>query len=465
MRIKKDGILIYANDAGDSLVAEWNCSIGEEVPDQWRHIVSDVLEHRFVKRVEIKHENKILEFMVVPVMNSDYANLYATDVTERKESEEELRNSREDLRHAQAVGNIGSWRLDVQRNELRWSDQNHQLFGITKGTPLTYETFISAVHPDDRDYVDTHWNAALQGKPYDVEHRIIVGDRIKWVREKAFLEFNEEHVLLAGFGITQDITERKQAQIALQEAYEKLEARVEERTKELTETVEMLNSEITERKRLEKEVLTISEEEQRRIGRELHDGLQQELVGMTFNCERLRRNLASKSLPEADEAAAIHALLKDSIEHAREITRMLYPIDVESNELSLALEQLAKRIEHLFDITCTFQCNEIITVKNTEVAVNLYRIVQEAITNAVKHGKAETISISLNADKESLTLSVTDDGVGLKADTPKSKGMGLRIMKYRASVIGASLDINSNKEGLGMHVTCSLETTVITGLL
>jgi signal transduction histidine kinase len=373
------------------------------------------------------------------------------DITERKQFEE-------DLSHAQAVGNIGSWRLDVQKNELTWSEQNYQLFEIPKGTPLTYETFLSTIHPDDRRYVDTQWESALKGEPYDVEHRIVVGDKVKWVREKAFLEFDKDNALLAGFGITQDITERKQAQIELQEANKKLEARVEERTKELTETVEMLNTEVSERKRLEKEVLTISEEEQRRIGRELHDGLQQELVGTTFNCERLRRKLASQSLPEAEEAATIHTLLKNSIEHARDITRMLYPIDVESNELPIALAQLATRVEHLFSIVCKFECNENITVNNADIAINLYRIVQEAITNAIKHGKADTVLICLRANQERLTLSIRDNGVGLKADYAKTKGMGLRIMKYRASVIGASLDINANTEGPGMRVTCSLET-------
>ena len=173
-----------------------------------------------------------------------------------------------------------------------------------------------------------------------------------------------------------DITERKQAQIELQDAHHGLEQKVQERTKELAETVEILHNEVADRKRLEKEVLTISEEEQRRIGRELHDGLQQELVGMTFNCERLKRKLAAKSQPEAEEAAIIHRLLKDSIDHARDITRMLYPIDLESKELTLALKQLTTRVEHLFGISCPFKYNVAISVKNHEKAINIYRIAQ-----------------------------------------------------------------------------------------
>ncbi len=125
---------------------------------------------------------------------------------------DKLEKKSEDFDRAQAVGNIGSWRLDVHKNELTWSDENHRIFGIPKGTPLTYETFLSTVHPDDREYVDKEWKAGLDGEPYDIEHRIIVDGKIKWVREKAYLEFDKDGAVVSGFGITQDITERRQAE-------------------------------------------------------------------------------------------------------------------------------------------------------------------------------------------------------------------------------------------------------------
>ena len=143
------------------------------------------------------------------------------DITERKQMEEALRDNREDFDRAQTVGNIGSWRLDVRRNELTWSDENHRIFGIPKGTPLTYEIFLSMVHPDDREYVDDEWKAGLAGEPYDIEHRIIADGKIKWVREKAYIEFDKDGALLGGFGITQDITERKQAEEELRDSEER----------------------------------------------------------------------------------------------------------------------------------------------------------------------------------------------------------------------------------------------------
>jgi PAS domain S-box-containing protein len=134
------------------------------------------------------------------------------DISSRKQLEEELRESREDLNRAQAVAQTGSWRLNVQRNELLWSEENHRIFGIPQGKPLTYETFLGVVHPDDRQYVHENWSAGLRGEPYDIEHRLVVGDTVKWVREKAELEFDKEGALLGGFGTTQDITERKRAE-------------------------------------------------------------------------------------------------------------------------------------------------------------------------------------------------------------------------------------------------------------
>ena len=159
----------------------------------------------------------------------------------------ELHDSQRDLNRAQAVGNIGSWRMDVQKNELTWSDENHRIFGIPKGTAMTYETFLSTIHPDDRAYVDQKWQAALKGENYDVEHRIVVNGQIKWVREKAYLEFDKNDALIGGFGITQDITERKQMVDALHHARDELEIRVKERTVELSRVNKELKAEIAER--------------------------------------------------------------------------------------------------------------------------------------------------------------------------------------------------------------------------
>ncbi len=173
------------------------------------------------------------------------------DITERKQAEMALQQIREDLDRAQEVGNIGSWRLDVRSNVLTWSDENHRIFGIPKGTPQTYESFLATVHPLDRHFVDTQWQAALRGDPYDIEHRLLVEGQVKWVREKAYLEFETDGSLIGGFGITQDITKRKVAEEGLLKAHSELEQRVVERTIELADSIRRLRNEILERKKAE----------------------------------------------------------------------------------------------------------------------------------------------------------------------------------------------------------------------
>ena len=165
-------------------------------------------------------------------------------LAERDSLTETLRENQRDLNRAQAVARTGSWRMDVRRNRLLWSDETYRMFGLDRTTPLTYEAFLGCVHPEDQELVNVHWTAALAGQPYDLEHRIVVGKQIKWVRECAELEFDQEGRLRGGFGTVQDITERKELELALRQKEALLlhqatllEQTVEVRTAQLKELV------------------------------------------------------------------------------------------------------------------------------------------------------------------------------------------------------------------------------------
>lgn len=146
----------------------------------------------------------------------------ARDITERKRAETALRESEVNLRKAQTIAHIGSWYLDIATKRLAWSDEVFRIFGVRRGQTMTYEDFIAKVYPEDRRIVERDWAEALLGKPYDVEHRILVVGQLKWVRERANVEFDKDHNPVRGIGTVQDITERKLAEEALRKSTEEI---------------------------------------------------------------------------------------------------------------------------------------------------------------------------------------------------------------------------------------------------
>ena len=149
------------------------------------------------------------------------------DVTKLKEVERALLDNKKDFSCAQEVGGIGSWRVDIRRNVLSWSDESYRIFGIPMGGPLTYEKLLFRIHPDDRSSVEMRWKALLRGEPYDFEYRLVIDGRIKWVREKASPEFDKAGKVSSGFGITQDITRLRQTEKALYESEQRLRLFIE----------------------------------------------------------------------------------------------------------------------------------------------------------------------------------------------------------------------------------------------
>jgi PAS domain S-box-containing protein len=210
---------------------------------------------------------------------------------------------------------------------------------------------------------------------------------------------------------------------------------------------------ITERKQLERAILEISEREQRRIGQDLHDGLGQHLTGIAFMSKVQEQKLKEKRLPYAADAAKIVKLVNEAINKTRELARGLSPVVSESHGLMSALQQLSAEVQDVFGVSCRLQCDSPVLIDDVSLATHLYHISQEAVSNAIKHGKARKIEIALAASDGRGMLTIRDDGSGCKKIPATSKGMGHHIMSHRAKMIGGTLDIESCAPR-GTVVTC-----------
>ncbi len=376
-----------------------------------------------------------------------------TDVTERKAAEQALRHSREDLNHAQAVAQTGSWRLDVRRNQLLWSDETYRIFGIPPGTLLTYETFLSAVHPEDRASVDQKWKAALEGERYDAEHRIIVEGDLKWIRERAELEFDCEGKLLGGFGTCQDITYLKKAEENLRELARTLEDRVAERTAELEQRAAQLL-------RLNQELTRVEQRERRRLAELLHDGLQQMLVAAKFRVTEARRRVHRGGALE-ENLNCIDELLTQSLETSRSLTTELSPPVLQELGLVPALGWLADFMATKHGLRVDLSTDGKAEPSSLELRLLLFPIARELLFNIVKHAGVRAAHVLLERNGQSLRLKVADLGCGFdvskwqRQSAGSGHGFGLLNVQNRVELAGGKLEVDS-APGRGTSVTVTV---------
>lgn len=290
-----------------------------------------------------------------------------------------------------------------------------------------------------------NYEVQLRCKDKSVKH-VLISSNVLWENE-SFLHTR---------CFTRDITDRKHAEEDLRKAHAQLERRVIQRTRELSEAYKTLETEMAERAKVQRDILQISEREQKRIGQDLHDGLAQQLSGLSFLSKTLHQKLLTKFLPEAKDAAQILEYLKKSIEDTRRISRGFYPVELEKLGLFPALEGLAMDMEKMFDVPCRYQFDSSIHIADERVSAHIYRVTQEAVSNAIKHGKPRRVDLFMKRMNGHVVLVIEDDGVGIGNGSSK-EGMGLRIMSYRAKMMSASFRIEAKSEG-GTKVIFEFQT-------
>jgi signal transduction histidine kinase len=204
----------------------------------------------------------------------------------------------------------------------------------------------------------------------------------------------------------------------------------------------------------ERQILEISSREQRRIGQDLHDILGQNLTGISFLAKSLETKLKTQSHADADTAAKIAEMTRHAISQARSLSRGLVPVDISAEGLMDALKTFTMNTSNFFDVACGFLCPNQVLIENNTIATHLYHIAREAVSNAIKHGKAKKIAILLDYSDNTIVLRITDNGTGISMKSKKKTGIGISIMNYRARMIGGELAIEPNPKG-GTIVECT----------
>lgn len=232
-------------------------------------------------------------------------------------------------------------------------------------------------------------------------------------------------------------------------------ARLQEEIARRAETGRALEHELVERRKLENRISQLGEEERRRFGHEIHDGVCQQLAAALLNCAAVENQLGQGTMPQPAQVARLRQLLDKTLSDAYEISRGISPVGAHSTGLMVALAALAQRTRQTLDVDCEFSAQGGAEIDEDSIRLNLYRIAQEAVSNAVTHGEARHILIELRACDGNIVLKVQDDGCGLTSGQHPREGRGLHIMSYRAHTLGGKLEILPAAPH-GTVVTCTV---------
>ena len=375
----------------------------------------------------------------------------ATDVHDLKQAESGRRESEERYRlMVDGARDYAIFMVNPSNEIVYWSAGAERVFGWSAAEAVG-ESGEIVFTPEDRENEQEEKEietALREGCASDRRWHIRKNGTRIWMDGMMRRLDDEKTGALRGFAkIARDATQQHEAEEQLQRAHNELERRVQERTAELERTNAKLRQAMEQRQMLEKQILRITEQERARISQDLHDSLCQELTGTAFLLKSRARAIEGQSRVAADSLVEAADTVNANAQMARELARGLHPIEIAASGLPSALRELCSRMSG--DVSCRCDCPRSLRI-DQNVAVNLYRIAQEALTNSMKHAKASQITVCLKRSNGAIVLTVNDDGQGKRR---AGRGLGTLMMEYRANAIGGTLRVEST-EGRGTSVTC-----------
>ena len=394
-----------------------------QIPEPVCRAIEKLLGVEAVHALGIVREGRLLASAVMirrngtELRNKTTIETFASQASvalQRRVSEEALRES--ERKHRDLVENMSEvvYALDENGVVTYASPAVEELTGY-RASDVVGRSFSDFVHGHDVRHAEANVRDILSGEPIASERRIMTrSGEVRWVRSSSRPVYEGDRVV----GVQGTLVD------------------------------------ITEQRRLEVQIGEASVHERRRIGRDLHDSLGQKLAGVAYMAKALEQKLAAKSLDEAAEAAKMTRLIDETGAQVRGIVNVLNPVSPEPDGLMRALRNMASNVSKVYGISCVFEPQAAVLVGDETVSTHVFRIAQEAVNNAVKHGKANRIGIELEPAGETATLTVRDDGVGLPEGWERARGTGLKTMRYRAGMIGGTLRVDRAGGG-GTVVRCS----------
>lgn len=370
------------------------------------------------------------------------------------------------------------YRVDYRTNRFDYVSRGFaRSLGLTREEVLTtpYSDFMTRIHPGDLQRITGQIDQLIRlnaGKRFtfytEFRYQLPNGDYI-WLDDNMTIVPGPDgqYAYQVGFGAV--IETRKRLEEQLHQARERLEEKVKERTLELHSANARLQQMMEERRELEKKLLEISERERRFIGRELHDGLSQQIVGVMCMFEAIRYRLEQHRINEEAELRMMRDYLHDAVQQVRTLSRGLCPLALEPRAVGAALSTLAAQTAILYKIDCQFHGEMHLAVEEPEAALHLYRISQEAIQNAVRHGGARSIKINLSADSDKICMRIENDGRPLSRENCDAdgrevsrNGIGLKLIDYRVGMLGGDWNMaNLGDTGVRLTVSAPMKSETI----